>query len=735
MRRFFSRAAATTLLALGVVTCSESPTSVQRSAVRLVLAPRFTAAAAAIYGNLGAFSVELDNVHLVARGVTANDAPGPALKDTVVAFPEGEDQITIGVDLDIAGMEQGVLVQVELREESTTYFSGSQILIARRGESTTPAEPVDLSYTGPGSTAELISVLPGPVTLAPSATFAFTAQVLDHLERPVADLPLTWSTGDPTIVSVSSTGLVRSSGKAGTTSLTVRGLNGITAEVPIGVRPVARLAVTSGDAQAGVAGSTLGHQFDVQAMDATGEPVAGATIGFAAPNGGSVSPASATTDANGHASTSVMLGSTAATYSFTAAVAGSSAAASITAEATAGSAASLTIAAGNSQTDTVLATLAHPLTVKVTDALGNPVPGQIVQFDVASGIAGLLPANDASSEPVTSGQVATGSDGIAAVRLATGNVAGNVRVTASLPNTTVASVAFDETLRPGVAARLVMLQQPDAKAQATITLGTQPRVQVTDLYGNAVAVAGLAITAEPGLFCEGSACAVGAVMEAGAARFDRGTTPGSLRRASATPPRRLTGASATESRLAIPRTIARTRSVSDTFQIGLGGRTVVETDANGVATFTDLAMNLQVVSGTTWRLLFFDPSRTFVSAISDDIILSPGPITSIVAWSRDTSFVVPDTVPDTLFAAVRVIDPVGNGIPGVEVDWAVNDGVSKLDSTVTKTNADGVATPGLWIVPSNLRMSTTFDISAMIPVAPKAENAPLHLYAVPLPGT
>jgi Big-like domain-containing protein len=730
MSRSVSRVAMLLAIAVGVVTCSESPTGARRPAVRLALAPHFSTAAAAIYRSLSGFDVTLDNVHVVVRDATPGDEPGRLLEDTTIAFPANQNEITIDIDLTITGEQERVVAEVELREGSTAYFAGGQAVVATRGQTTTAPEQLELAYVGPGAGAAFASVTPDAATLAPSSSFQFSARVLDQAEHVVTNLPLTWTTSDATIAAVTPTGLVTSTAKTGTVTLTVAGLNGISQQTTLRVQPVASLAVHSGAGQSAIAGGTLTSRFEVQALDATQQPVIGAPITFSAVNGaGSVSTTSATTDASGLASTSVTLGSTAGTYTFTAqagAGGGSTAVARIVATATAGAAASLSIVGGNQQADTVLATLGKPLTVRVADASGNPVPGQVVDFRVTSGQAGLLAS--AGAAPALDLQVTTGTDGTASVSLVGGAVAGTLHVTASVAQTTVTPAIFQETLQPGVASQLLMVQQPSPTAQATITLGRQPKVQVADLYGNAVAVAGVSISASYTLDCgSGPVCGRVVAPRSGGVLLNRTAEP--TTRASSPKRPSLTRSIPSRPRLTMPVAIAATRSVSDTFPQGLGGTTQVVTDGNGIASFSDLSLDLSVVQGG-WQLTFFDANETLASAVSNDIVLSPGPVTSIVAqFGQDTLFY--STVSDTLHPAVVIIDPVGNGIPGVAVTWAVQDGFSRLGTLTTQTDANGVASPGNWVLSSPTGGLLNFEIVAT-PNASKVENAPLHLFALPL---
>src|SRR5581483_9252208 len=81
------------------------------------------------------------------------------------------------------------------------------------------------------------------------------------------------------------------------------------------------LAVVPGFISTGTAGATLANAFIVQVLDASSKPLAGVSVTFSATNA-TVNPTTATTDANGRASTTVTLGANAGTGTVTATVAG-----------------------------------------------------------------------------------------------------------------------------------------------------------------------------------------------------------------------------------------------------------------------------------------------------------------------------------------------------------------------------------------------------------------------------
>lgn len=79
----------------------------------------------------------------------------------------------------------------------------------------------------------------------------------------------------------------------------------------------------SGDNQSGTAGTALPNPLVVQIKDSAGNPQAGTTVSFAVTTGGgSVSPTSAVTNANGQANTVLTLGTTAVTNTVSATVSG-----------------------------------------------------------------------------------------------------------------------------------------------------------------------------------------------------------------------------------------------------------------------------------------------------------------------------------------------------------------------------------------------------------------------------
>lgn len=196
------------------------------------------------------------------------------------------------------------------------------------------------------------------------------------------------------------------------------------------------LTIASGDGQSAIAGQNVAVAPSVKVADANGAAVSGATVTFAvASGGGSVTGATATTNASGIATVgSWRLGTTAGTNTLTA-TSGSLPAVTFTATGTVGAAALITINAGNNQTATIGTIIATPPSVRVTDANGNVVAGAGVTFAVASG-----------GGSITGSNATTNASGIATVGSWTlGSSAGPNTLTASLNGVSGQSVTFTAT--------------------------------------------------------------------------------------------------------------------------------------------------------------------------------------------------------------------------------------------------------------------------------------------------
>ena len=162
------------------------------------------------------------------------------------------------------------------------------------------------------------------------------------------------------------------------------------------VAPVPQSIVASGgNNQMGAVGSTLPTSLEVTVTGSDGQPFSGASIQFTVIAGtGTLNPSSATTGANGKASTALTLGTTPQVVSVRAQVGALTA--EFTATAEAGPVTSIEKSGGDAQDGLVRQALPTALTVLVRDAYGNPVPGVDVDWSSTEGGTFAEQSSDAS---------------------------------------------------------------------------------------------------------------------------------------------------------------------------------------------------------------------------------------------------------------------------------------------------------------------------------------------------
>jgi hypothetical protein len=167
--------------------------------------------------------------------------------------------------------------------------------------------------------------------------------------------------------------------------------------------------------------------------------MSGAVVSFLVlSGGGSVSSASATTNASGVATVNWTLGPTVGPNALNASV-GTLTAVSFTATSTAGAAASVAKTAGDNQTGTAGAAVAVAPAVTIKDANGNPTSGVQVTFTVASG-----------GGSVTGGATSSNTFGIATVGSWVLGSAGTNTLTATAAG--LPPVTFTATAQPNLCA-------------------------------------------------------------------------------------------------------------------------------------------------------------------------------------------------------------------------------------------------------------------------------------------
>jgi hypothetical protein len=252
----------------------------------------------------------------------------------------------------------------------------------------------------PSSVPTTVSVTPATATLAAlGATRQLQASVRDQNGNAMSGVAVTWSSTDPAVASVGTTGLVTALANGGTQVTATAGSATGSAAVTV-AQQASAIVRGSGDGQSAPVTQPLPNPIVAVVRDASGSPVQGATVTFSVSQGGGVvTPTSALTDAAGEASTQWTFGTLAGAHTAVASAAGRNTPFAGTALADVPD--SMFVAEGPT-----VATVGAPVTISVgvVDQYGNPAPGLSVSFTPGAN-SGTVSPNPAVSN--TDGRAVT----------------------------------------------------------------------------------------------------------------------------------------------------------------------------------------------------------------------------------------------------------------------------------------------------------------------------------------
>jgi hypothetical protein len=241
----------------------------------------------------------------------------------------------------------------------------------------------------------------------------------------------------------------------------------------------ANITVMSGDEQSGRVGSTLLRPLIVRVTDTRDRPVAGAEVVFTFTDaGGSATPATATTNSDGQASSTLTLGTRVGLVTGTAEVpvdAGvTPVETSFSATAVSDDANGIALISGNDQSAPVNSELPAPLVVQVSDAFGNPIPDVAISWSFEGGGS------------ISEGSTVTGANGQSSVTRRLGPTAGQQTTLASADGLAGSPVTFVHTATAGPASGVVKVSGDDQSALVGTELANPLVVQVLDDQQNPI---------------------------------------------------------------------------------------------------------------------------------------------------------------------------------------------------------------------------------------------------------
>jgi alpha-tubulin suppressor-like RCC1 family protein len=230
----------------------------------------------------------------------------------------------------------------------------------------------------------------------------------------------------------------------------------------------------------GSAGQALADSLEAQVKDQHGNGVPGTTVVWlVTAGGGTLSPGTTTTGANGITRAQWTLGRQIGTQQTAEASLSPAVRAQFAATAGVPVGAVLVKVSGDGQSGTVGSALAQPVVVELRTSLGEPIAGGAVSFTPAAGSGTATP-------PV----VTTGADGRASTTWTLGTTPGAQALMASADG--VSPVSFSATANAGAAASFTIAGGDGQTAPPRSTLPQPLSVRVADAFGNPLA--GVTIT-------------------------------------------------------------------------------------------------------------------------------------------------------------------------------------------------------------------------------------------------
>src|SRR5688572_6237071 len=450
------------------------------------------------------------------------------------------------------------------------------------GTSTADSQRVEARAVDPNTGARIVfatfsaTPLPGPahsVTKASGDTQtgalgaalgdSLAVRVADSFGNPVPGVQVTWATSagngavSPASSTTSALGIAKTRWTLGPrldiphqVSAQVAALAAAQFTATATLPASARIVPVVGQGTTATVGAALADSIAVRVELASGEVVPGATVTWAVTGGGgSISPATSTTLADGVARARFTLGTVVGAHAVTASVPGLTAA-TVTVTGTPDVPATLTKTSGDGQTGVVAEQLPQPLGIRVDDRYGNAVPNVSVTWSPSVGTA--IPA-----------AATTDATGQATATWTLGEASGAHTLTATVSG--LAPAQFAATARAGPVTSIVVTAGGGQSATAGSALPSLIEVHATDRFGNSVSDAGITFSASDG----GSFAPASATTDAAGRAASRWTLGGTAGTQTAT--MSSGGVSATVTATAMTGTAAQLTIMSGNGQSGIAG--------------------------------------------------------------------------------------------------------------------------------------------------------------------
>ncbi len=359
--------------------------------------------------------------------------PLETLVDTVLDFPADSNRIALRVAVPLRATTEELDATLDLFDGDLLLFTGKQRIEVAEGINVFPVAAIPVNFVGPGQDITDLLILPRDTVLSLGSGFGFS--VIASKGGILVDPPvyLSWESSNPVLAPVSLIGEVQAPTQRGSVLLRVTTPSGARdSTVVTFAPPPTAITVLSSGGQSAQVGTALPEQFTVQVLASANLGVQGVRVNFFAPSGGRVDQGVVITGPGGIARTGGRLGTMVGNQVFTAEVVGLPVA-QLTINALPGLPFALDRFSGDQQTGTVGQALPSPLSARVLDQFGNPIPNVRVEWQVLSG-GGTLSETVTFTDPL----------GFTQVAWTLGPIGGMQAVLASLPGTSLLT-AFSAT--------------------------------------------------------------------------------------------------------------------------------------------------------------------------------------------------------------------------------------------------------------------------------------------------
>ncbi len=574
-----------------------------------------------------------------------------------------------------------------------------------------------------------ITVIPADNRVTAGGTVQLTATALDASGTALPGRPISWSSSETLIATVSNDGLVTAIGVGQVNILaSAEGKSG-QARVTVDPRPAIKVGFLVSPPASVAAGAAIAPSIQVAVQDATGATVTSSTASVTlvlepTASGATLGGTRTVAAVNGVATFAGLSVTKAGTgYSLRATAANLADGTSTAFAVNPGPATQLAITTQPGGSASSGSPLAPQPVIQLRDAFGNPVvqAGVVVSAAIATGAGGVLGGTTTAT---------TNASGVATfTSLTISGTAGTYTLRFTAPGLADV-VSTGIAIGAGSGTQLTFTVAPPATASNGQPLVPQPVLQIRDGVGNPVAQGGVVVTAAVATgagIVSGSVTATtsanGTATFSGLAitgkvgpytlRFSAAPLTAAVSNTISLQPGPATqlifatapSASATSGQpLAVQPVLqladpsgnsVATAGVGVTAALSSGpaggslsGTTTVPTDANGQAAFTNLAL-----SGPAGSYMITFASTGLIAATSNPIVIPSGPATQLLFQTPPSTTAV-NGQPLATQPVVRLADAAGSTSPtaGVSVTASVSGNATLAGTTTVVTSATGLAT-------------------------------------------